>query len=211
MYTWRGPRRKLSAEETARNAQHRAERTAAAMHCQCCGRLILANTGTIAHHGYSRPGSGWQTASCMGAKYLPFETSRDQLGVMIKVIEQMIADHEDHIHRISTEISPVRFTWTVNKIDETGRCLKDRRGRRLTETRHFDITRDIFGSDQLPEDVAQAIRAAYLHSYDDIMERDLRPVRYRLKSLQGDLKGQQARFDGWKQTHEWWNKEWRIL
>lgn len=53
--------------------------------CQICGRVILARTGLIAHHGYQRPdrGSGWQTASCMGARHLPYEQSCDLIPVAI--------------------------------------------------------------------------------------------------------------------------------
>jgi|SRR5579859_2934664 len=47
--------------------------------CQVCGRLIKAGSGLIAHHGYKRPGDGWQTASCQGAKYLPYEESCNRL------------------------------------------------------------------------------------------------------------------------------------
>lgn len=49
--------------------------------CQICEREIKANTGVIAHHGYQRPdrGSGWQTASCWGARKLPYEVSCDQI------------------------------------------------------------------------------------------------------------------------------------
>lgn len=53
-------------------------------HCQICAREIKANTGLIAHHGYQRPGSGWQTASCDGAKQLPYEVSRDFIPVVIE-------------------------------------------------------------------------------------------------------------------------------
>lgn len=52
--------------------------------CQICARDIKANTGIIAHHGYLRPGTGWQTASCDGAKHLPYEVSRDFIPVVIK-------------------------------------------------------------------------------------------------------------------------------
>lgn len=45
--------------------------------CQICGRPIKAKTGVIAHHGYKRPGNGWQTSSCMGARHLPYEKSCD--------------------------------------------------------------------------------------------------------------------------------------
>lgn len=48
--------------------------------CQICGRPIHAASGRIAHHGYQRPGHGWQTPSCEGALELPFESSREALG-----------------------------------------------------------------------------------------------------------------------------------
>lgn len=61
--------------------------------CQICGRPIQANTGVIAHHGYQRPyrGSGWQTASCQGARYAPYEQSCDRIPVVIDMIRRFIA------------------------------------------------------------------------------------------------------------------------
>lgn len=56
------------AEQKARGAAEKARKLALAKTCQCCFRQIFAETGTIAHHGYERPGHGWQTASCVGAK-----------------------------------------------------------------------------------------------------------------------------------------------
>ena len=72
--------------------------------CQICGRLIKANTGIIAHHGYKRPdrGSGWQTASCAGARHLPYEVSCDMLTPTIEYIKHHISKVEvklnDHIN-----------------------------------------------------------------------------------------------------------------
>jgi len=59
------------------------------MHCQCCGRPILANMGVIAHHGFERPRYG-QTPSCFGARKLPFEVARDALGLMIEGLKNSI-------------------------------------------------------------------------------------------------------------------------
>jgi hypothetical protein len=47
--------------------------------CQICGRAIKAKNGLIAHHGYQRPGMGWQTASCFGARRRPYEVSCDAI------------------------------------------------------------------------------------------------------------------------------------
>lgn len=51
------------------------------MTCGCCMRPIAVVGGTpngsMAHHGYERPGHGWQTASCPGVKFKPLETTDD--------------------------------------------------------------------------------------------------------------------------------------
>ncbi len=57
-----------------------------ARHCQICGRLIFAQTGVIAHHGYERPGDGYQTESCYGARFQSFEVNRDRLGWYIEKV-----------------------------------------------------------------------------------------------------------------------------
>ena len=45
--------------------------------CQACGREIGVKHGVIAHHGYQRPfGWGEQTASCFGARELPYEVDK---------------------------------------------------------------------------------------------------------------------------------------
>lgn len=51
--------------------------------CQICGRAIKLTNGLIAHHGYKRPSLGWQTASCMGAKFQPYEFGRDRIPAAI--------------------------------------------------------------------------------------------------------------------------------
>ncbi len=60
--------------------------------CQVCGRAIKATTGLIAHHGYRRPyQTGWQTASCEGARYVPYEVSCDRLREVVEMVKQFIA------------------------------------------------------------------------------------------------------------------------
>ena len=81
------------------------------MHCQCCGRAILANLGTIAHHGYERPGHGWQTSSCMGAKRLPFEVDRAALGEMIGFLRDRLARNVEHRAAIKAEKKPIVFEY----------------------------------------------------------------------------------------------------
>ncbi|WP_454914435.1 hypothetical protein [Variovorax gossypii] len=51
------------------------------MTCGCCTREVAVlggtPTGRMAHHGYERPGEGWQTASCPGIGFMPLETTDD--------------------------------------------------------------------------------------------------------------------------------------
>lgn len=58
--------------------------------CPCCFRQIAVVNGTMAHHGYERPGWGYQTASCPGIRFRPLEVSDEGLVYMID-------QHERHL------------------------------------------------------------------------------------------------------------------
>lgn len=47
--------------------------------CPVCFRSIAVVRGLMAHHGYQRPGLGWQTQSCPGIRFKPLEQSTDGL------------------------------------------------------------------------------------------------------------------------------------
>jgi hypothetical protein len=47
--------------------------------CPCCFRGIAVVSARMAHHGYERPGTGWQTASCPGIRFRPLEVSSEGL------------------------------------------------------------------------------------------------------------------------------------
>lgn len=89
--------------------------------CQICARAIHAGTGMIAHHGYERPGRGWQTASCMGARELPFEVSRDALGRWIESVKVWLVDADKRALELPTT------TATLFRDEE----VKDERGHTL--------------------------------------------------------------------------------
>lgn len=54
--------------------------------CQVCGRQIKSKSGVIAHHGYTRPGHGWQTSSCFGARHVPYSEGHDALDYAIESV-----------------------------------------------------------------------------------------------------------------------------
>lgn len=69
--------------------------------CQICGGMYKINpNGILAHHGFKRPGWGFQTASCMGARYEPYEVSRDRIPAVIEMFESSIARMEEHIEKL---------------------------------------------------------------------------------------------------------------
>lgn len=107
------------ARETERKAQAKLEREAkkAAQPvrdktCQICGRDIMANTGTIAHHGYERPGWGYQTSSCPGAKCVPYEEGHDALDRAIERTAEQLKEAEKAAAEIAVT-HPERITHNV--------------------------------------------------------------------------------------------------
>ena len=156
------------------------------MHCQACGRAILAKRGTIAHHGYGRPEAYHQTASCMGAKEPPFEVDRKVLGRLIVALKDMQTRMQGVRDQIAREVLPVER--------QVGFGPK-------VEKRSFKFWRITFESEQSQE----ALRHGGWHNYkfDDLLKAELASHDSRLSSVARDIKEQQARYDGWKQTHEW--------
>jgi hypothetical protein len=73
-------------------------------HCQICARSICAATGQIAHHGYKRPGRGWQTASCFGARYQPYEVACDAIPHAIEAIDRFVVRTQSRIENPPLEI-----------------------------------------------------------------------------------------------------------
>jgi hypothetical protein len=91
--------------------------------CQICARPIYAEVGVIAHHGYERPGMGWQTASCPGARELPFEVSRDALVAHIARQRAWLAGLIKGRNQVVRDFGPVArdFTREVQPRQRFGR------------------------------------------------------------------------------------------
>lgn len=52
--------------------------------CACCfSGVAITDAGRMAHHGYRRPGDGFQTSSCSGIRFPPLEVSTDGLEWLI--------------------------------------------------------------------------------------------------------------------------------
>jgi hypothetical protein len=169
-------------------------RDALAMTCQCCGRDIHAATGVIAHHGYERPGEGWQTASCMGARHLPFEASRDRLRDLIVSLIDWHARLVLTRAETATEQSPI--------------TREHKTGWRETEKLHvFAFTRANWDS---AEAVAfRDLTRTYGSTFDALLAKELNWQDHKIEAVADDIKHHQRRYDGWKQTHTWTGNEWK--
>lgn len=167
----------VSPKQTAKLAK--------SMTCQCCGRAIFAETGVIAHHGYQRPGGGWQTASCSGARELPFEVSREALGRLIESLRRWEATAVEDRAAVEAETAPV-----VVFVSDRSQPRDNVTGR--YPTKRVELTRST--------DVAAT---GLKGTFDDYKVDDLRARARDIDGVRDEIKAQQARFDGWKQTHSW--------
>lgn len=86
--------------------------------CSCCFRdTAVIETGRMAHHGYQRPGDGYQSASCAGVRFPPLEVSTEGLEWLIwSTSEKLGADRE----RLSRREEMTSITYETH---EKGRLV----------------------------------------------------------------------------------------
>lgn len=185
---------------TTKTALAAAERAAKAMTCQCCGRDILAETGTIAHHGYERPaGMGFQTASCYGAKELPFEVSRDALGRYIADLEAYVIRQDALRSRIQAESQDITFTYA----DRSGCTQPWQRGieksvlvNRATFAQVLEETREARLNATQPNPHRQE------PEFDKLKAHRIAQITGDIESTERHIDAQRTRWIRWKPTHK---------
>lgn len=195
-------------------AAEKAAKAATAKTCQCCARPIFAETGTIAHHGYERPGYGYQTASCMGAKYLPFEVSRDRLGDLIGMLKDRLAgaaaaraDAEAEKRAIPREYT----NYNAPRIKVPGKHDQ-------YPIVKLDFTRENFATlieqntgprgDGKVFDSYDAGNMIEKGGFDKIKAEDLDSRDRQIKNIKEHIAECEKRFKNWKPTLKWVDGEW---
>ena len=165
--------------------------------CQICARPIKAKTGSIAHHGYRRPdrGSGWQTASCMGARHLPYEQSRDRLPAAIASVKSYLGDREKYekklVHGVELP-NPRHNDWLKAKIwgqkvgEEPPKTIKPE-----YETRMINYT-------GTPEPQEFEVSLGYGRTYSSVLDSVKRAVAQDIEGTKEQLKYFEDRYDNWK-------------
>lgn len=71
--------------------------------CPCCLRGICVVRGTMAHHGYQRPGHGFQTASCAGIQFEPLEVSPKGLEYVVRTLRERLERDKKALDEQTTE------------------------------------------------------------------------------------------------------------
>ncbi len=181
---------------------------AEAMECQVCARAICAKTGKIAHHGYARPGGGWQTASCYGAKHLPWEVSRDALGKLIEALEARLLRELANRADVDAERVAMPWSWKV-RVQVEGQPI----WRKVEEPRSAMVSRS--GWDAMlaasPDNAAMFSRVNGLGTFDAAKARRLASLDSSIAMLRSDIAAFKARYASWKQTHQRAGKAWIAL
>jgi hypothetical protein len=177
------------------------------MTCQCCGRKILANLGSIAHHGYERPEQYYQTASCYGAKKNPFEADRAALGEMIGYMRDRLARNEKHRAAIKSEKLPIVFDYESQLIGPSRFQQFGRWTKWPVVKRSFDVTRESFEAFK----AGPGRNSTYGMDFDAYKARHVEYLSSSIKRLRQHINEEQKRYDGWKQSHEWKGGQWVAL
>lgn len=149
--------------------------------CQICARPIGIKAGVIAHHGYQRPGGGWQTASCYGARALPFEQSRDTLGKWIVACVDNVASHTAHAAAIRSETAPA----TLTVMDVYGRA------------RPYAVTRETHAWVQGIAAAANKLSRRAICTWEERRDACAATESREAAGWAAERTRQQARFDGW--------------
>lgn len=170
------------------------------MTCQCCGVKYLARNGSVAHHGYTRPG-GYQTASCMGAKHLPFENDHKLADQIIVWIGEQIERTQKLLRDVRADKAPVRMSVTDYTAPQT------RFGR---PSIWLDLTAENFTEETTKENVKRGWSSLYLRTFADAKDKYVAKLQRDLKNMH-EHKAERVKFRAtWKHTHNYNKaiKEW---
>ena len=164
------------------------------MTCQICGRDILAGSGAIAHHGYQRPGDGYQTGSCYGALKLPFEVSRDALGHYITaVLAPTIDRKKEHLARMQARDPSVevKVHYQAKKYNNWRREQSSFVANAASYEQSRDIHRPLAA---WPRDIKD--------TFEEVLLVAIARQKNSLRMDEAYMVGQEVRFNDWKPVTE---------
>jgi len=172
--------------------------------CQICGALqaVNAKTGLLAAHGYTVPAHWHQrTASCFGARKLPFQVSRDVIPALMDSLRQQSA----HLRAAAEDMRANGTTFEVEL------RWPSRASIRKTEA-GFELIRasltsfrpattqplDAFLAQQSPNQSAEERAERARGMYAEAVASAIHRLESDAASCLAELPSWQARYDGWK-------------
>lgn len=183
----------------SKSALAASEREGVAMTCQVCGGKYLASKGKIAHHGYQRPGGGWQTQSCFGAMAVPFEVSRDRLGEWIEILRSQVKSAKMNLKFVSESPeltltgkadsnSPLALSKGVKVTAETFVEMRAELSRMLKELKAKDHYSPVVNAKVFID----------ARTFDELRKLLVWEAERDLKGLKEYLDSSEKRYDNWK-------------
>lgn len=144
-------------------------------HCQICARPIKSKNGVIAHHGYTQRGWGYRTASCFGARELPYEVSRDAISKALVSVRNALETEQ------ANEIK-----WTATppaKIEKKAKHSYDD-DQVFIKPAGFDPQNNF--------------RANWSGTYESAYDSLIRETQRNIKEIKAEIEFLTNRFDAWK-------------
>ncbi len=149
--------------------------------CQICERIIMLDpNGTIHHHGYERPGIGYQTESCSGARGPAYEAEKAILERWVVTLRNLLVDATEWRRRLlADEVSVLTYVY---------RDYKNRVRHEEAKVCHVDVTKDTKTLPDVP------VVNPWKHVYDQAVLSNQRNV----DELTHTLNHQYKRVIAWK-------------
>ena len=146
--------------------------------CTWCNRNhAITASKKMTHHGYQRPGFGWQTASCDGIKYPCAEISAEGYQAKVKVYERQL------------EIEKANLAKLPNQTELTIR--KYQRGSRLSTGKYTPVIL------KKPEDL-DGVWTREKREWEEAMADQVYRLECNIKALTGEITSTNVQIKNWK-------------
>jgi hypothetical protein len=153
-----------------------------AFECQICSQYHLGyvKRGVLAHHGYQRPGHGYQTQSCYGALKQPLHVSCDALPPYIAAMQNLLDREKDVLARILAT-PPAAYTVQDSKWNSVAR-------------RHLPVDRKV----ERPEGFEAGQEPLYtMTEYERCYRNDIRHREGQIEGYRREVAHQTKKLQNW--------------
>jgi hypothetical protein len=159
-------------------------------HCQCCATdVAVDDAGRTAHHGYTRPGYGWQTRSCIGARHAAYELAHDKL-------DELLGRLAAYEHELSVSVARLRTPGATRSITVACDAYEKNAAGRTIRTKQ-DRT---FTPDSTPAEVRE--QTGVFGGFEALVKRRAAALERELAALRDELNEQQRRRAAWTHNPE---------